>query len=142
MGSAPCAALRFLSRTFTLDCPTLNAFLRTWSATMPVLALSREVFEVLSKSLGFIPIVGENLKSAAELASKICEEIQVREHLPTPTDHGCMTLLRDRPSKRIAKATSYSVAESRNSFSPYRVSLNRRRITSKGLQQGSRSSRI
>jgi hypothetical protein len=61
---------------------------------MPALAVSHEVFEVLSKSLGFVPIVGENLKSAFELGSKICEEIQVSEHRFSPTDHRCMILLR------------------------------------------------
>jgi hypothetical protein len=48
--------------------------------TMTALAQSREVFELLSKTLGFVPIIGENLKSAAELASKICEEIQASQH--------------------------------------------------------------
>jgi hypothetical protein len=61
---------------------------------MSAVAVSREVFEVLSKSLGFIPIVGENLKSAAELGSKICEEIQVSEGLSSPTDHRRMISLR------------------------------------------------
>jgi hypothetical protein len=49
---------------------------------MAALGQSRQAFEILSKTLGFIPVVGENLKSAAELASKICEEIEVRESLP------------------------------------------------------------
>jgi hypothetical protein len=34
---------------------------------MTALAQSREVLEVLSKTLGFIPLIGENLKSASEL---------------------------------------------------------------------------
>jgi hypothetical protein len=75
---APSAAL-LSSCTSILD--NLSRLERSQSASMPALALSREVFDVLSKSLGFVPIIGENLKSAAELASKICEEIQVREHL-------------------------------------------------------------
>jgi hypothetical protein len=48
---------------------------------MAVLEQSREVLDLLSKTLGFVPVIGENLKSAAELASKICEEIQVRRRL-------------------------------------------------------------
>jgi hypothetical protein len=32
----------------------------------------------LSIAFGTVPIVGENLKSAAELTSKICEKVQVR----------------------------------------------------------------
>jgi hypothetical protein len=53
---------------------------------MAALGQSRQVFEILSKSLGFVPVVGENLKSAAELASKICEEIEVCEGLPIILD--------------------------------------------------------
>jgi hypothetical protein len=49
------------------------------STPMAALGQSRQVFEILSKSLGMVPVVGENLKSAAELASKICEEIEVRK---------------------------------------------------------------
>jgi hypothetical protein len=33
---------------------------------------------LVSVALGMIPGVGENLKSAAELLSKICEQVQVR----------------------------------------------------------------
>jgi hypothetical protein len=47
---------------------------------MSALAQSREVLDLLSKTLGFVPIIGDNLKSAAELASKICEEIQASGH--------------------------------------------------------------
>jgi hypothetical protein len=66
--------------TTSLSCSTSTT--RNRSATMATLDQSRQVFEILSKTLGFIPVVGENLKSAAELASKICEEIEVHESLP------------------------------------------------------------
>jgi hypothetical protein len=33
---------------------------------------------MVSIALGMVPGVGENLKSAAELLSKICEQVQVR----------------------------------------------------------------
>jgi hypothetical protein len=53
---------------------------------MTALAQSREVLELLSKTLGFVPIIGDNLKSAAELASKICEEIQASQHLSSDAE--------------------------------------------------------
>jgi hypothetical protein len=34
---------------------------------------------LVSIALGIVPGVGENLKSAAELLSKICEQVQVRQ---------------------------------------------------------------
>jgi hypothetical protein len=48
---------------------------------MAALARSRGVLELLSETLGFVPFIGENLKCAADLASKICEGIQVREYI-------------------------------------------------------------
>jgi hypothetical protein len=33
---------------------------------------------LVSVALGMVPGVGENLKSSAELLSKICEQVQVR----------------------------------------------------------------
>jgi hypothetical protein len=76
----------------------LSSTIRTRSVSMSALGQSRQVFEILSKTLGFVPIIGDNLKSAAELASKICEEIEVREglhiilyplshYLRAPVDH-------------------------------------------------------
>jgi hypothetical protein len=106
---------------------------------MAALGQSRQVLEILSKTLGFIPVVGENLKSAAELASKICEEIEVREELVIIRD----PLIRlCRPSKRIVKATSASALKSGSSSSPSRASSTRRSITRESSRQESRMSRI
>jgi hypothetical protein len=57
---------------------------------MAALGQAREVLEVLAKTLGFVPVIGENLKSAAELASKICEEIQVRKDVFSTSDRSFM----------------------------------------------------
>jgi hypothetical protein len=45
---------------------------------MATLANAIGVLGVLSTTLEAVPVVGSNLKVAAELASKICETIQVR----------------------------------------------------------------
>jgi hypothetical protein len=80
-GSCTCStsleprALLCLVLTPALSSPS-NTLTRP--APMSALGQSRQVLEILSKSLGFVPVVGENLKSAFELASKICEEIEVR----------------------------------------------------------------
>jgi hypothetical protein len=43
------------------------------------LGQSRQILELLSNTLGLVPLIGENLKAAAELTSLICEDIQVRD---------------------------------------------------------------
>jgi hypothetical protein len=48
---------------------------------MATLANAIGVLGVLSTTLEAIPVVGSNLKVAAELASKICETVQVRTSL-------------------------------------------------------------
>jgi hypothetical protein len=48
---------------------------------MGTLANTIGVLGVLSTALEAIPIVGSNLKVAAELVSKICETVQVRPSL-------------------------------------------------------------
>jgi hypothetical protein len=48
---------------------------------MGTLANAIGVLGVLSTALEAVPIVGSNLKVAAELASKICETVQVRPSL-------------------------------------------------------------
>jgi hypothetical protein len=45
---------------------------------MGTLANAIGVLSVLSMAAEAIPLVGSNLKVAAELASKICETVQVR----------------------------------------------------------------
>jgi hypothetical protein len=106
---------------------------------MAALGQSRQVLEILSKTLGFIPVVGENLKSAAELASKICEEIEVCEQLFI-IRHPLIRLR--RLSKGIAKATSVSALKSGSSSSPSQASSTRRSITRESSRQESRMSRI
>jgi hypothetical protein len=39
------------------------------------LGQSLQILELLSNTRGLVPLVGENLKAAAELASQICEDI-------------------------------------------------------------------
>jgi hypothetical protein len=41
-----------------------------------------DALRTVSIVCGMVPVVGENLKSAVELASTICEHIQVRSHAP------------------------------------------------------------
>jgi hypothetical protein len=36
--------------------------------------------DTVSIIFGMVPLIGENLKSAAELATKICEQVQVRRY--------------------------------------------------------------
>jgi hypothetical protein len=45
---------------------------------MSVLQAAIDALDTVSIVLGMVPLIGENLKSAAELASKICEHVQVR----------------------------------------------------------------
>jgi hypothetical protein len=51
---------------------------------MGTLANAIGVLGVLSTTLEAVPVVGSNLKVAAELASKICETVQVRPSLRAP----------------------------------------------------------
>jgi hypothetical protein len=44
---------------------------------MGTLHAAIDALETVSIVLGMVPLVGDNLKSAAELASKICEQAQV-----------------------------------------------------------------
>jgi hypothetical protein len=50
---------------------------RSSELTFPV-GQSRQALEILSKSIVFVPVVGENLGSALKRASRICEVIEVR----------------------------------------------------------------
>jgi hypothetical protein len=45
---------------------------------MGSLKVAIDVLGAASIVFGMVPVIGENLKSAAELASKICEQVQVR----------------------------------------------------------------
>jgi hypothetical protein len=45
---------------------------------MGTLKVAIDVLGAASIVFGMVPVIGENLKSAAELASKICEQVQVR----------------------------------------------------------------
>jgi hypothetical protein len=45
---------------------------------MGTLKIAIDVLGAASIVFGMVPVIGENLKSAAELASKICEQVQVR----------------------------------------------------------------
>jgi hypothetical protein len=45
-----------------------------------------DALKTVSIVCGMVPVVGENLKSAVELASTICEHIQVRPHPPDTCD--------------------------------------------------------
>jgi hypothetical protein len=47
---------------------------------MGVLEQSIEALKLLSPILDMVPVIGGNLKGAAELASGICEMIKVRSH--------------------------------------------------------------
>jgi hypothetical protein len=46
---------------------------------MGVLEHSIQVLKVLSPVLDMVPVIGSNLKGAAEVASEICDMIKVRE---------------------------------------------------------------
>jgi hypothetical protein len=45
---------------------------------MGSLNVAIDVLGAASIVFGMVPVIGENLKSAAELGSKICEQAQVR----------------------------------------------------------------
>jgi hypothetical protein len=45
---------------------------------MGVLEHSIEVLKLLTPVLDMVPVIGSNLKGAAELASEICEIVKVR----------------------------------------------------------------
>jgi hypothetical protein len=47
-------------------------------SSMGTLKVAIDVLGAASIVFGMVPVIGENLKSAAELASKICEQAQVR----------------------------------------------------------------
>jgi hypothetical protein len=47
-------------------------------SSMGTLKVAIDVLGAASIVFGMVPVIGENLKSAAELASKICEQVQVR----------------------------------------------------------------
>jgi hypothetical protein len=52
---------------------------------------------VVSVALGMIPGIGENLKSAAELLSKICEQVQVSPNSLRTSRSDVMAYFRIRP---------------------------------------------
>jgi hypothetical protein len=57
---------------------------------MGTLHAAIDALETVSIVLGMAPLIGESLKSAAELASKICEQVQVRRtisRLKTVANH-------------------------------------------------------
>jgi hypothetical protein len=49
-----------------------------------------DALKTVSIVCGMVPLVGENLKSAVELASAICEKVQVR---PSKTSHLSLAVL-------------------------------------------------
>jgi hypothetical protein len=55
--------------------PSLGVFYIV--ATMVALAVTIESLRLLGTTLGLVPVIGSNLKAAAELASAICEKAQV-----------------------------------------------------------------
>jgi hypothetical protein len=46
---------------------------------MGTLKVAIGTLDTVSIIFGMVPLIGENLKSATELASKICEQVQVRQ---------------------------------------------------------------
>jgi hypothetical protein len=49
---------------------------------MSTIKAAIDALKTVSIICGMVPVVGENLKSAVELASTICEHIRVRSHAP------------------------------------------------------------
>jgi hypothetical protein len=49
-------------------------------SSMGSLKVAISALDTVSIIFGMVPLVGENLKSAAELASSICEHVQVRRN--------------------------------------------------------------
>jgi hypothetical protein len=47
---------------------------------MPGLAATISILNVLSETLEVVPVVGTQLKAAAQLCSTICEKVKVREY--------------------------------------------------------------
>jgi hypothetical protein len=55
---------------------------------MGTLKVAIGALDTVSIIFGMVPFIGENLKSVAELASKICEQIQVRRHTKSCSSNG------------------------------------------------------
>jgi hypothetical protein len=53
-------------------------------ADMGNLKAAIDALQTVSTLCGMVPLVGENLKSAVEIASAICEKVQVR---PSTSEH-------------------------------------------------------
>jgi hypothetical protein len=73
---------------------------------MGALSIFIESLGVLSTTLELVPVIGPNLKAAAELASKICEQIEVRDR--DVSDLRQNSNIAPRKSRTITKATSSS----------------------------------
>jgi hypothetical protein len=58
----------------------LIAYLYPDLSIMGTLKVAIGALDTVSIIFGMVPLIGENLKSAAELASKICEQVQVRRY--------------------------------------------------------------
>jgi hypothetical protein len=54
---------------------------------MATLKAAIDTLKMVSIACGMVPLVGENLKSAAELASTICEQAQVRSGTLSHVEH-------------------------------------------------------
>jgi hypothetical protein len=70
----------FLQAVTHLAPSSLNIeHLNTIRLSMSTLKATIDALEAVSIVFGMVPILGENLKSAAEMASKICGQVQVRQ---------------------------------------------------------------
>jgi hypothetical protein len=74
-----------------------------------------DALKTVSIVCGMVPLVGENLKSAVELASTICEHIQVRSLSPKKCHTILISVSYHRAWKRAKRDTSESASKSRNS---------------------------
>jgi hypothetical protein len=112
--------------------------------SMGTLKAAIDTLDTVSIIFGMVPLVGENLQSAAELASKICEQVQVRSdgvsRLRDVANHVETCLF--RPSKRIAKATSSWAFRSPDCSRPSPVSFSRANGTRRWNVSCRRTSRV
>jgi hypothetical protein len=94
---------------------------------MDALSVFIKSLDALSETLELVPVIGPNLKKAAELGAKICEQIQVRERSVSDRRHDSKVAY--SKSRRIVKVTSssefMSVVSSWRSPSLYRRPVRR-----------------
>jgi hypothetical protein len=67
---------------------------------MGALKAAIDALETVSIVIGAVPLVGENVKAAVELASKICEQVQVRRRLVLHKPNGIHRLFRSEDERK------------------------------------------